>query len=100
MIFRLISTSLVTYVLIYASVNNSFGEPLKVFTRLGVNLAGAEFGTSQEQFSDRNPGRHDKDYVYPRLKTMEYFSSNNLGLFRIPPRTIGIVEKFEELAER
>ena len=53
---------------------------------LGVNLAGAEFGTERSDFSNRNPGRHGTDYVHPDAETMKYFASHGLGLFRIPFR--------------
>ena len=54
--------------------------------RIGVSLAGAEFGAAQTDFSNTRPGRLGVDYRYPSQATIEYFTANGLGLFRIPFR--------------
>ena len=63
----------------------AYSDPGRL-SRLGVNLAGAEFGSHTADFSNNNPGSHGTDYVYPDAETIEYFSSNGLGLLRIPFR--------------
>lgn len=60
--------------------------PSAPFSRIGVNLAGGEFTGSQSDFSNHKPGRYNKDYIYSDQKTMKYFSSHGLTLFRIPFR--------------
>lgn len=49
-----------------------------------VNLAGAEFGTDSDRFSNRRPGVHGVDYLYPSAPTIEYFAAHGFRLFRLP----------------
>ena len=66
--------------------NDNSPEKPNPFSRLGINLAGGEFGDHVKDFSNSNPGQYGKDYIYPRQATMEYFASNGMGLLRIPFR--------------
>ena len=52
----------------------------------GVSLAGAEFGSHHPEFSNRNPGLHGHDYIYPSERTIAYFAEQGLGLLRLPIR--------------
>lgn len=54
--------------------------------RVGVSLAGAEFGHERRTFSNQRPGTFGKDYTYPTRDTIRYFTSKGLGLFRVPFR--------------
>jgi len=45
----------------------------------GVNLAGAEFGSSL-------PGTYDKDYTYPTQAEVDYFVTKGMNVFRLPFR--------------
>jgi endoglucanase len=54
--------------------------------RGGVSLAGAEFGSHRPEFSNRNPGIHERDYIYPGERTIAYFAQRGLGLLRLPFR--------------
>src|SRR6185437_782334 len=54
--------------------------------RGGVSLAGAEFGSQRPEFSNRNPGRYGRDYIYPSERTIAYFTQQGLGLLRLPVR--------------
>lgn len=49
-------------------------------TLTGVNLAGAEFGSSNL------PGVYNQDYTYPTAAEVDYFLSKGLSTFRIPFR--------------
>ncbi len=54
--------------------------------RGGVSLAGAEFGCQRPEFSNRDPGTHGRDYIYPSERTIAYFAEQGLGLLRLPIR--------------
>ena len=43
---------------------------------IGVNLAGAEFGST--------PGRYGYDYIYPNATELDYFKSEGISLIRLP----------------
>lgn len=45
----------------------------------GVNLAGAEFGSSL-------PGIYDQDYTYPTQAEVDYFVTKGMNVFRLPFR--------------
>jgi endoglucanase len=47
--------------------------------QIGVNLAGAEFGT-------RMPGTYDVDYMYPYAEEYDYYDGLGLTLIRLPFR--------------
>jgi endoglucanase len=44
----------------------------------GVNLSGAEFA------SEKLPGVHGRDYIYPNPGEIDYFLSRGMNVFRIP----------------
>jgi endoglucanase len=48
-----------------------------VEAQFGVNLAGAEFGSTF-------PGTHGTDYIYPSDTQLDYYKSKNLTLIRLP----------------
>ncbi|MCU0490370.1 MAG: glycoside hydrolase family 5 protein [Chloroflexaceae bacterium] len=52
----------------------------------GVNLASAEFGINNNgtRPSPSYPGVYGKDWVYPTLQEVDYFSSKGMNMFRIP----------------
>lgn len=50
----------------------------------GINLAGAEFGAHERDFSNENPGDHGQEYLFPRKETMAYFASRGLRIVRLP----------------
>ena len=49
-------------------------------------MAGAEFGSQRPEFSNRDPGTHGRDYIYPSERTIAYFAEQGLGLLRLPIR--------------
>jgi endoglucanase len=55
---------------------------------LGVNLAGAEFGSGDVQNGHENPqtvpGVYGKDYTYPRHEKIDYYASKGLDVIRLP----------------
>ena len=51
----------------------------EVGLRLGVNLAGAEFGAEM-------PGRHGSTYIWPGNASADYYRAQGLDAFRIPFR--------------
>lgn len=53
--------------------------------RLGVNLCGAEFGTTP-QFCDQDPGEFGRAYTYNSERSVAYFAGHGLGLIRLPFR--------------
>ncbi len=53
---------------------------------VGVNLAGAEFGSEKPTFCNVTPGLAGRDYTYPSEPTVQYFCSRGLSLMRIPFR--------------
>ena len=53
---------------------------------LGVNIAGAEFGTDQPNFSASSPGAVGRDYIYPGRDTVDPLAKQGIRLFRIPVR--------------
>ena len=83
---QLASVVLGTYIAIVCNPLECSATQPNFFSQLGVNLAGAEFGSQRESFSNENPGRYTKEYIYPCKRTMEYFASNGIKLFRIPFR--------------
>lgn len=54
--------------------------------RLGVSLAGPEFGTQRAGFSNLAPGVFGRDYTYNHEATTSYFCKQGLKLLRIPIR--------------
>ena len=59
----------------------------KVFPNvLGVNIAGAEFGTDKPIFSAASPGAFGHDYIYPGRDTIDPLAKQGIRLFRIPVR--------------
>ena len=50
----------------------------------GINLAGAEFGALQPEFSTSNPGTHGTDYFFPTEQCLAYFAQRGLKLIRLP----------------
>jgi endoglucanase len=54
--------------------------------RLGVSLAGPEFGTHRAGFSNLSPGTVGRDYTYNHEPTYAYFCKQGLKLLRIPVR--------------
>lgn len=50
----------------------------------GINLAGAEFGTHQADFSNQNSGKYGQDYIFPSTKTLGYFGARGLRIIRLP----------------
>ncbi|MGE3806369.1 MAG: glycoside hydrolase family 5 protein [Gemmataceae bacterium] len=61
-------------------------EDVAKTTRLGVSLAGPEFGAEKPGFCNVQPGRFGVDYTYNSEKTTAYFCARNLKLLRIPVR--------------
>lgn len=55
------------------------GEQQKGIKFAGINLAGAEFG-------DRIPGIYGRDYLYPRVRSIDYFRGLGFNLVRLPFR--------------
>lgn len=51
---------------------------------IGINLAGAEFGTHRPEFSSGNPGLHGRDYIFPTEPCLSYFSQRGFRLVRLP----------------
>ena len=55
---------------------------------LGVNLAGAEFGSGDVQNGHENPqtvpGIYGKDYTYPTHEEIDYYASKGLDVIRTP----------------
>jgi endoglucanase len=54
--------------------------------RVGVSLAGAEFGVDSADFSNQHPGGVDVDFVFTDPATIQHFSRLGVGLLRIPFR--------------
>ncbi|MFT2008310.1 cellulase family glycosylhydrolase [Pontibacter sp. 13R65] len=52
-------------------------EPVVSLLPFGINLAGAEFGTSM-------PGVYNTNYTYPTATDLDYFKSKGLLLVRLP----------------
>lgn len=61
-------------------------DPPQTSKRLGLSLAGAEFGHEQPGFSNQQPGQSGLDYTWPTPATIHYFASQGFGLFRLPFR--------------
>ncbi len=51
---------------------------------VGVNLAGAEFGMQQPDFSNQNFGKLHQQYTFNSLTTVRYFAERGVRTFRIP----------------
>lgn len=60
-----------------SKVPTSKPEPMTNIVPFGVNLAGAEFGSTF-------PGTYGADYRYPTLAELDYFKSKGLKLIRLP----------------
>lgn len=58
--------------------------PADSFFCLGVNLAGAEFGTEAPGYSNASPGTHGEDYVFPSEETLRWFTDRGLKVLRLP----------------
>lgn len=80
---------------------------------IGVNLAGAEFGSNVPDFSSGNPGLHGQDYMFPSEKSLSYYAQRGINLVRLPlswerlqpkpmyrldPTYMGRIEDFLDLA--
>ena len=50
----------------------------------GINLAGAEFGALQPEFSNANVGQSGKDYFFPSHKALAYYADRGMKLVRLP----------------
>jgi len=44
----------------------------------GINISGAEFN------SDNLPGVHGRNYIYPKLSTIQYFAAKGMNVIRLP----------------
>jgi endoglucanase len=64
----------------------ALGQAPGAASRLGVSLAGPEFGTQRAGFSNLSPGTVDRDYTYNKESTYTYFCKQGLKLLRIPVR--------------
>ena len=58
--------------------------PADALSGLGVNLAGAEFGTEAPGYSNAAPGEHGEAYVFPSEDTVRWFTSRGLRVLRLP----------------
>jgi len=52
--------------------------------QVSVNLAGAEFGMEQADFSNQNPGKLHQQYTFNSLTTVRYFTQRGVRTFRVP----------------
>ena len=52
----------------------------------GLSLAGAEFASDVEGFSNLNHGRLGSSYIYNSKRTIDWFAGQGVELFRIPFR--------------
>lgn len=50
----------------------------------GINLAGAEFGALESDFSNTNLGENGKNYFFPSNEVFAYYASKGLKLIRLP----------------
>lgn len=69
----------------------SGSAPTNPINLVGVNLAGAEFGTSKGL-----PGRYQIDYIYPGEADFKRYASLNLKLVRLPFRWERIQPKLNQ----
>lgn len=58
--------------------------PADTFFCLGVNLAGAEFGTEAPGYSNASPGQHGEAYIFPSKETVRWFADRGLKVLRLP----------------
>lgn len=56
----------------------------KIPFRVSLNLAGAEFGADQADYSNENPGRLHRDFTFNSRATVQYFVKQGVRVFRIP----------------
>lgn len=67
---------------------NSQSFQLNAFSKdneLGINMAGLEFGTNQEGYSNDNPGTlTDKNYIYNTKPNYDYIAEEGYTSVRIP----------------
>ncbi len=72
-------TSLFALALAFAPLA-AHGQDARPFSsaRMGVNLAGAEFG------EDKLPGEFGKHYVYPAAEQLDYYAAHKRTLIRLP----------------
>lgn len=59
-------------------------KTLPLPSHVGVNLAGAEFGMEQPDFSNENFGELHQQYTFNSLTTVRYFAERGVRTFRIP----------------
>lgn len=59
---------------------------VKGLNGIGINLAGPEFSTNLETFSNLTPGIYDTDYVFPGEATVRFFANQNANFIRLPIR--------------
>jgi len=69
------NTLLTAVILIFSLSTSSYAEYYR-----GVNLSGAEFGTS------RLPGKIYFNYIYPREEEVDFFHQEGMNTFRVPFR--------------
>jgi endoglucanase len=50
----------------------------------GINLAGAEFGALEPDFSNANLGNSGQNYFFPASKDIAYYADKGLRLIRLP----------------
>ena len=58
--------------------------PPEASFRVGVNLAGAEFGTEAPGYSNESPGEHGEAYLFPSKDTVRWFTDRGLRVLRLP----------------
>ena len=69
-----------------ALTSSSNAREAESAVRLGVSLAGPEFGTQRAGFCNLAPGTFGRDYTYNTEATSAYFCKQRLKLLRIPVR--------------
>jgi endoglucanase len=77
-----VSAAIATVALPTLSVGRDSEPPF----RLGVSIAGPEFGTDKAEFSNRSPGTVERDYTHNHESTSAYFCKQGLRLLRLPVR--------------
>jgi endoglucanase len=77
MIWRVLQRA---WLAIFLIVSLAIGAGANAQSLKGVNLAGAEFGSSHL------PGRYGWDYSYPTTGEIVYFTDKNMNVFRVPVR--------------
>ncbi len=58
--------------------------PWAGFQYLGVNLSGAEFGVSSQEWGGVNIGISGTDYTFPTHGEIDYYAAQNLNTIRLP----------------